>query len=430
MGRMDPYAVYTVIAAITAAALGSVLVICLRHVEVPGAKWVAALMVSILGWSFAEWMLAGATEPGTQRLWFYARWVFIPVAAYSMLVAVLATTGRADALTARRLRLLAVVPLSVLVMLMARPAMLVTPIFRVDQGLVSWEPRPGPAWHVAVGALFAYGFAALAAVVAGLGRADRGRRRASALLAIAIGVLVLGQLAVTLMMIPHRPSPLPVALALLRFGLRQLGYLGLGLGFALAVLRYRLLSLPPVAVNILNTLADPVYVIDAARRLLFVNDAFCTLAGAPREALLGAAVPDRLAALTEGVAPKVTDGSGTCELEATAADLDGRPRHYLVRTADQGAGARVGIVRDVTERKRAQAEREAELRALAEARAEVRQLREILPICSYCKKIRNDANAWQQLEHYISVHTGSRFSHGICPECYERRMGEPYTEDP
>jgi phosphoserine phosphatase RsbU/P len=51
---------------------------------------------------------------------------------------------------------------------------------------------------------------------------------------------------------------------------------------------------------------------------------------------------------------------------------------------------------------------------------QVRQLEEMLPICSYCKKIRDDQNYWQQLEGYISVRTGSDFSHSVCPDCYQR----------
>jgi DNA-binding response OmpR family regulator len=51
---------------------------------------------------------------------------------------------------------------------------------------------------------------------------------------------------------------------------------------------------------------------------------------------------------------------------------------------------------------------------------QVRQLEQMLPICSYCKKIRDDRNYWQQIEGYISERTGSDFSHSVCPECYER----------
>jgi PAS domain S-box-containing protein len=73
--------------------------------------------------------------------------------------------------------------------------------------------------------------------------------------------------------------------------------------------------------------------------------------------------------------------------------------------------------RDITERKRADEERERLLRELRQALAEVKTLQEILPICSYCKQIRSDDNYWHSVEAYISTHTNTRFSHGICPSC-------------
>lgn len=52
--------------------------------------------------------------------------------------------------------------------------------------------------------------------------------------------------------------------------------------------------------------------------------------------------------------------------------------------------------------------------------ARVRRLEGIIPICMYCKSIRNDENTWQQLEVYISAHSDAKFSHGICPKCLEK----------
>lgn len=51
---------------------------------------------------------------------------------------------------------------------------------------------------------------------------------------------------------------------------------------------------------------------------------------------------------------------------------------------------------------------------------QVQQLEAFLPICSYCKKVRDDHNYWQQIEAYINQRTGSEFSHSICPDCYSR----------
>jgi phosphoserine phosphatase RsbU/P len=50
----------------------------------------------------------------------------------------------------------------------------------------------------------------------------------------------------------------------------------------------------------------------------------------------------------------------------------------------------------------------------------LQQLEELMPICSYCKKIRDDKNYWQQIEGYINERTGSEFSHSVCPDCYQR----------
>jgi CheY-like chemotaxis protein len=56
-------------------------------------------------------------------------------------------------------------------------------------------------------------------------------------------------------------------------------------------------------------------------------------------------------------------------------------------------------------------------RELEETLAQVRVLQGLLPICCYCKKIRDDNNYWHQLECYITGHSEARFSHGICPHC-------------
>ena len=61
---------------------------------------------------------------------------------------------------------------------------------------------------------------------------------------------------------------------------------------------------------------------------------------------------------------------------------------------------------------------------LKEALDEIKTLQGILPICAYCKKIRNDGGYWKQVEEYISDHTDAKFSHGICPACFEKEMKE------
>lgn len=59
---------------------------------------------------------------------------------------------------------------------------------------------------------------------------------------------------------------------------------------------------------------------------------------------------------------------------------------------------------------------------LEAALARVRQLEGIIPICMYCKKIKDDQESWQELEKYITQHSEVMFSHSACPECYEKEM--------
>jgi DNA-binding response OmpR family regulator len=51
---------------------------------------------------------------------------------------------------------------------------------------------------------------------------------------------------------------------------------------------------------------------------------------------------------------------------------------------------------------------------------QVRQLESLIPICAYCKKVRNDANLWQAVDSYLSQRTGADLSHSICPDCYDK----------
>ena len=59
---------------------------------------------------------------------------------------------------------------------------------------------------------------------------------------------------------------------------------------------------------------------------------------------------------------------------------------------------------------------------LEDAVAHIKTLQKVLPICSYCKKIRDDKDYWEQLEGYFAKHSKTRFSHSICPECFEKKV--------
>jgi hypothetical protein len=72
---------------------------------------------------------------------------------------------------------------------------------------------------------------------------------------------------------------------------------------------------------------------------------------------------------------------------------------------------------------------------ISRGRERIRVLEGLLPICAYCKRIRDDEGTekgmgrWGELEHYIRKRTDADFTHGICPECYEKVMAEMDAED-
>jgi PAS domain S-box-containing protein len=108
---------------------------------------------------------------------------------------------------------------------------------------------------------------------------------------------------------------------------------------------------------------------------------------------------------------------------------DGSYRWFRWNAAPDSAEKVIySVARDVTASKQAEDEREQLVCELQEALAEVKSLREILPICSYCRKIRDDENYWHTVESYFAQHTTTRFSHGICPSCMETEIASQLDE--
>ena len=92
-------------------------------------------------------------------------------------------------------------------------------------------------------------------------------------------------------------------------------------------------------------------------------------------------------------------------------------RSYYGRNIDVGRRHRCFHM-DITDRKRIEEERDQLIASLQEALQEIRTLKGIIPICSYCRRIRDEEGAWDKLEEYLARHSNAEFSHGICPDCY------------
>lgn len=86
------------------------------------------------------------------------------------------------------------------------------------------------------------------------------------------------------------------------------------------------------------------------------------------------------------------------------------------------------ICRDISDRKKAEREREELINRLEASLVEIKTLRGILPLCSFCKKIRDDKGYWEQVDTYIKKHSEADISHSICPECLKKYYPDLYKD--
>ncbi|MBI1918117.1 MAG: response regulator transcription factor [Planctomycetes bacterium] len=145
-------------------------------------------------------------------------------------------------------------------------------------------------------------------------------------------------------------------------------------------------------------------------------------ADAPRLALLDWVMPkldglDLCRRVREEIAepPYLILLTGRRSRDDIVAGLDAGADEYLPKPIDpEELRARVRAARRLVELQGRLAERVRELEA---ALARERRLQGLLPICAWCRKVRNDQNYWQAVEDYLSEHAAVRFTHGICPDC-------------
>jgi two-component system, LuxR family, sensor kinase FixL len=165
--------------------------------------------------------------------------------------------------------------------------------------------------------------------------------------------------------------------------------------------------------------------------ILDVNPKACETYGFTRDELVGMS----LKTLTRDVS-RGEEGlrrllqTGVCHnYETVHLRKDGSAMNIVANSAlieRDGRKVVLSIDRDDTERLRAQAERERLIAELTDALAKIKTLTGLLPMCSSCKKIRDEAGKWTALERYIRDRTDADFTHGICPECAMRLYPEHY----
>jgi PAS domain S-box-containing protein len=174
-----------------------------------------------------------------------------------------------------------------------------------------------------------------------------------------------------------------------------------------------------------RSITDAVYVSTPDGDIVFVNDAFCRVYGYDaREALwenvsvLKSAGPeDAQVPWTGEAVHRRKDGSTfPADYRRTVLTDDGRPTFA------------VHVVRDITDKKKAEEDKERLIADLKEALSQVKKLSGLLPICASCKQIRDDKGGWKQIESYIADHSEANFTHGVCPDC-TRKLYPEFADD-
>lgn len=179
--------------------------------------------------------------------------------------------------------------------------------------------------------------------------------------------------------------------------------------------------------NVFDATADGLLVSDARGNVVRVNRRMLELLGCSEDAVIGrhpleyvsreGDTRERSSMIRElldsGV---VRNYQAQCQ-SAGGASLDVEINMVLLRDDTGEVTGSVSSIRDVSERRDHERRREALLADLQRALETVKQLKGLLPICSECKKIRDDRGYWQRIEQYIAEHSEADFTHSICPEC-------------
>jgi PAS domain-containing protein len=169
--------------------------------------------------------------------------------------------------------------------------------------------------------------------------------------------------------------------------------------------------------NMIEKDADGILIVDNKGVVRFVNPAAEVLFSCKAEEFLG-----RLFGFP------VVSGE-TIELDIVHGEAGKIIAEMRVVEIDwEGERAYLASLRDITERKQAEEERKKLILQLQDALEKVKTLSGLLPICSFCKKIRDDDGYWNKIETYIEAHSEAEFSHSMCQECAKKHYPQIYGD--
>ncbi|HNV75344.1 MAG TPA: histidine kinase N-terminal 7TM domain-containing protein [Gemmatimonadaceae bacterium] len=416
---MQPQVEYLLLIVVVLVLLGATVGYAWRHRRAPGALHFLAFSGAAWAWTFLVAAMALA-DPVSARVLLSVKYLAIGLATTSSFLFIAQRTGRLTRLSR-----------SQLAAFFAIPVLGHVASYRDDAGMVS-NVSFGEAYELTHVAAISFGPVywlftgyAYALILSSIAFLLFSRREGASMARVQATPLLIGvvaPLATNILLItgiaPRAFDPMPFGIALT------------GIGLWWGAFRHRILDLVPVARQVLvDTLHEGILIVDREGRILDVNQHFASLAGV---------VPARLVGMTlEQCRLPIGDMSDVLQRALSAAPASGAsdppPRHALeigdrvfdvrvltVAGRDASAEARIVVLQDVTERQRWQDEQARLITELQDALGQVKTLTGLLPICSGCKKIRDDVGDWQPLEVYIRDHSDAEFTHGMCPTCVER----------
>ena len=184
--------------------------------------------------------------------------------------------------------------------------------------------------------------------------------------------------------------------------------------------------------KLLDESNDPIFSFYPDGTYRYVNIAFATGVGKAQDQIIGHKIWDvfekKEADRRFAVVKKVFSEGEIVDIEVRVPLPSGDTYYLTTAKPVFGKNGRIESVicisKNITKRKLAEIKLQEERDKLVSALEEIKALSGLLPICAYCKKIRDDKGYWNRLESYIEKHSEASFSHGLCPECSEAMYGQ------
>lgn len=405
-----PYHIFILSFTAVAASLAALFI--WRRRSVPGAKYLFVLMIAMMWWATVNALEFLTIEIPVKIFWTKLSYLSIPNVAPLWFLFVMRYTQHDRWLNRKRILLIWTIPMLMMALAATNEyhGLLwpkITPVSPEPGAMLSYAH--GPAIWIDV--IYAYTFMLIGTVQIfnATFQADYVYRRQTLLLVLAALAPWVGNILYVTDSTPF------VGLDFTPFAFTITGLI-----FAVSIFRYQFFKLVPIAHHTLfENMDSGVLVRDTLNYLVDINPAARKLLHL-EEVKIGENLDD---VETEPVRELLNCGS-FCEIHTT----DTKSVQWLSVTASPLSlrGHPVGhlmMIQDITERKRMENEREEIIQTLQKALSQIKTLQGLIPICSHCKKIRDDQGYWRQIENFLVEHSDVVISHGVCPECMEKYYG-------